>query len=87
MLKNQSTREVKGLICHHPYLYVWRLQFWYGKKIGANDFVPKFDANEFTYVVLHSLKKVAQGIRGSDAEFNVSSVEELKESHHKDDMD
>ena len=49
--------------------------------------MPKFDANEFTYVVLHSLKKVAQGVKGSEVEFNVSSVEELKESHHKDDMD
>ena len=53
------------------------------KKIGANDFVPKFDANELTNVVMHSLKKVAEGAKGSEVEFTVSSIEELKESRKK----
>ncbi len=54
------------------------------RKIGANDFVPKFDANELTSVVMHSLRMVASGAKGTEVEFNISSVEELKESHKKD---
>jgi len=50
------------------------------KKIGANDFVPKFNPNELTSVITHSIEKVLDGAKGSEVVFTPTSVEELNAS-------